>query len=1446
MKIQRVFGQLEAGTEERKKANAQPMCTIKSVCQNTTWSFSERSSPRWLSLETKQCIDFRSVKPDRLPYNSIAMVELVINQLPQLPYGAHYLCVFGDSAPITARVTHNGLACMSPLVGARPPLPPGQDHVVVDLAVRSSETETDFIHRPFWYYECSVHRTCKSCVTSTWACSWCAHENLCTNNASLCKRRVIIGESNPQNSLIKGRQHCPSFNLDDDLLVPNGVRREIAIGVKNLLTPMVRSFRPQPRRLFCGMNDGFQCVVEIEGAKEVVFAKIQDNVVLCAENIYNYQQEVGELQASLTVLWNGDTFIDKTNGYFLYYKSLTIYKCHLLGSHGSREDCSLCQTRDRKYHCSWCGGSCSFGDSCVEPVANSCPPPHIDLIHPLSGPVEGGTLVVIEGSNLGSSAEEIRDKITIGGIPCEPVDYSVSVRVVCKTGPSAAGPLLGVITVGNRAGVTRAQEKFFYKAVELSGVFPQLGPQSGGTRLYLNGTHLNVGSSVEVYLDDMPCTVERSLASSSQVTCRTSPSPRPNYAVRRLVMRIDGANLTFPRPFSYTPDPTISSVHPLTTFLNGGRTIWVKGTHLNSIQQPRLIISHQGEVLNETATAVSNECMLWQVCQVVHPGAMRCLTPAVQASSPPLAAQLLFLLDGLELRPPAAPLLSYVPDPSLASFTGPGGIKLYKGESLVIEGHRLRQASSEAEVSVTIGTRPCNLTSLTSSQLVCLPPEIQPPGTDETARRTASGLPAVVVRVGPNLRYEVGYLRYEVERAGRELPPWAVAGLAAGGALLMLLSAVTLAALRHKSSQAEREYKRIQLQMDTLENSVRSECKQAFAELQTDMCDLNHELQATGIPLLDHRTYIMKIFFPGVLNNPIIQEFKPINGPQTNYEVAMAQFEQLLYNRNFLLTFVECLERQKTFTIRDKVNVSSLLMIILLAKMEYAKEILKELLLRLVEKYLETKHPQLMLRRAESVVEKLLTNWMALCMYSYIKEHVGKSLFLLFSAIKHQVEKGPVDAITSDARYSLSEERLLREPIDYRVVTVQVIQEEQDEKIVCRVNDCDTISQVKNKILDAVYKNTPFSQRPSIHDVDLGTLAYLTSSLVAQLHIVASLQWRHGRGGHLILDDDDLTSKVSGNWQRLNTLAHYGIKDVAVMGLVHRNRNGPMSLPGSASLGTASKTHNVRYWHLVKPVEDHQPKEHSHKAILEIFLTRLLSTKGTIQKFVDDFLTSILTVNEHLPPAIKWLFDLLDEAALRHGISDPEVLHAWKSNSFPLRFWVLLIKNPDYVFDIDKTPTVDSCLSVIAQTFMDACSTAEHRLGKVGFPAGSAGGGNGTAAVQDSPSNKLLFARDLVTYRQRVTRFYQDVAAMPPVSDQHLAAFLGSLSMSHAGEIDSLNALKELYIYVTKYGSQIVDSLEQEPNCQRMARQLSSILIEEISRRGGETLGKQGNSARVQ
>lgn len=161
---------------------------------------------------------------------------------------------------------------------------------------------------------------------------------------------------------------------------------------------------------------------------------------------------------------------------------------------------------------------------------------------------------------------------------------------------------------------------------------------------------------------------------------------------------------------------------------------------------------------------------------------------------------------------------------------------------------------------------------------------------------------------------------------------------------------------------------------------------------------------------------------------------------------------------------------------RDRVQVASLIMVTLQGKMEYCTDILKTLLADLIEKCIDGKsHPKLLLRRTESVAEKMLSAWFTFLLYKFLRECAGEPLFVLFRAIKQQVDKGPVDAVTSEARYSLSEEKLIRQSVDYKSITAyfsiapqsyymsvgmidSAVAEGQD--IPVRVLDCDTISQV--------------------------------------------------------------------------------------------------------------------------------------------------------------------------------------------------------------------------------------------------------------------------------------------------------------------------------------------------------------------------------------------------
>ncbi|KAG9460391.1 hypothetical protein GDO78_022133, partial [Eleutherodactylus coqui] len=126
--------------------------------------------------------------------------------------------------------------------------------------------------------------------------------------------------------------------------------------------------------------------------------------------------------------------------------------------------------------------------------------------------------------------------------------------------------------------------------------------------------------------------------------------------------------------------------------------------------------------------------------------------------------------------------------------------------------------------------------------------------------------------------------------------------------------------------------------------------------------------------------------------------------------------------------------------------------------------------------------------RTETIVEKLLTNWMSICLHSYLREVAAEPLYKLYRAILYQVDKGPVDAVTGKAKRTLNDGRLLREDIECRQMTLTVIVKNGAEvqRVPVKVLDTDTITQVKRKILNHVYKGTLFSLRPPVHSLDLG------------------------------------------------------------------------------------------------------------------------------------------------------------------------------------------------------------------------------------------------------------------------------------------------------------------------------------------------------------------------
>ncbi|MEQ2297356.1 hypothetical protein AMECASPLE_034068, partial [Ameca splendens] len=60
------------------------------------------------------------------------------------------------------------------------------DHQIVQLYLRSKETGLAFANTSFVFYNCSVHKSCLSCVSSPYQCHWCKYRHDCTHDPRTC------------------------------------------------------------------------------------------------------------------------------------------------------------------------------------------------------------------------------------------------------------------------------------------------------------------------------------------------------------------------------------------------------------------------------------------------------------------------------------------------------------------------------------------------------------------------------------------------------------------------------------------------------------------------------------------------------------------------------------------------------------------------------------------------------------------------------------------------------------------------------------------------------------------------------------------------------------------------------------------------------------------------------------------------------------------------------------------------------------------------------------------------------------------------------------------------------------------------------------------------------------------------------------------------------------
>jgi plexin A len=233
------------------------------------------------------------------------------------------------------------------------------------------------------------------------------------------------------------------------------------------------------------------------------------------------------------------------------------------------------------------------------------------------------------------------------------------------------------------------------------------------------------------------------------------------------------------------------------------------------------------------------------------------------------------------------------PDPEYYPFNER---KYYNSEYLTINGRNLDRACKESDVIVMIGHHFCNITSLSRHQLTCKPPT---DGFDDMD---------VVVKIGQNLEFNIGILSYTQPTILNNLGKNTLILITIAISIVIIFIIGLLIAYKKKTSESNRVLKNMQEQMDILELRVAAECKEAFAELQTEMTDLTGDLTSGGIPLLNYQKYAMNILFPNFGDHDkLLQERIEL----VRKEKGLRLFGQLIMNKTFLLLFIRTLESNR-------------------------------------------------------------------------------------------------------------------------------------------------------------------------------------------------------------------------------------------------------------------------------------------------------------------------------------------------------------------------------------------------------------------------------------------------------------------------------------------------------------------------------------------------------
>ena len=227
----------------------------------------------------------------------------------------------------------------------------------------------------------------------------------------------------------------------------------------------------------------------------------------------------------------------------------------------------------------WYASACSRTNQCNFVSQNTdtsftitvnLPGPSVTSVSPTSGPLAGGTSVVITGTNFtGATA------VAFGGTAAASFTVNSATQITA-TAPAGTGTVDVRVTTPIGTSATSAADQYTYVAAPtVTSISPTAGPTGGGTSVVITGTNFTGATAVSF---GATAATGFTVNSATQITATAPAGSTGTVDVR--VTTIGGTSATSAADqYTYVAAPTITSISPTAGPTGGGTSVTITGTN---------------------------------------------------------------------------------------------------------------------------------------------------------------------------------------------------------------------------------------------------------------------------------------------------------------------------------------------------------------------------------------------------------------------------------------------------------------------------------------------------------------------------------------------------------------------------------------------------------------------------------------------------------------------------------------------------------------------------------------------------------------------------------------------------------------------------------------------------------------------------------------------------